>query len=76
MHEYVEVAAEWYRGSGSTLEENFHVSDYQRGEGGACSSTAAEGGWGEHCTGLCKMVMDTAGKGMREGRNWCLGVGG
>ena len=60
MHKYVEVAAEWYRGSGSTLEENFHVSDYQPllwGEGGACSSTAAEGGWGEHCTGLCKMVV-------------------
>ena len=37
---------------------------------------AAEGGWGEHCTGLCKMVVDTAEKGMREGRNWCLGVGG
>ena len=36
---------------------------------GACSSTAAEGGWGEHCTGLCKMVVDTAEKGMREGRN-------
>ena len=29
MHKYVEVAAEWYRGSGSTLEESFHVSDYQ-----------------------------------------------
>ena len=47
---------------------------FYRDEGGACtcSSMAAEGGWGEHC----KMVVDTAGKGMREGRHWCLGVGG
>ena len=53
------------------------ISPFYGGEGGACSSMAAEGGWGEHCTGLCKMVVDTAGKGMREGRNWCLGwVGG
>ena len=52
------------------------ISPFYGGEGGAYSSTAAEGGWGEHCTGLCKMVVDTAGKGMREGRNRCLGVGG
>ena len=65
----------WQRnGGGGTLEENFHVSD--RNEGKAYSSMAAEGGWGEHCTGLCKMVVDTAEKGMRERRNWCLGVGG
>ena len=40
----------WQRsgGGGGTLD--FHVSD--RSEGKAYSSMAAEGGWGEHCTGL------------------------
>ena len=43
------------------------ISPFYGGEGGAYNSMAAEGG----------MVVDTAEKGMREGRNWCLGwVGG
>ena len=33
--------------------------------GGSSGGQSSEGGWGEHCTGLCKMVVDTAEKGMR-----------